>query len=215
MTAHTPNDTAPPVQAIWFELAAVEIEIGSAGHVAKLPGNGPGVLDEWQIAGTHLSSKNTTTGTISRPTKTLVVGFARPIVAGEAPVPKPKPVIAPRTATPAGAPPPRGPAMGMASSRRLQGAIAGVRPVPVAPGDVATAVESTVAGIVEAVAGSVGQILSGLGLPTSPAPVTIPDGAGCTCEVPQPAVEQSTASAVPCVGCGGWIVNANAQTEPA
>jgi len=208
MTQPTPNDTPAPA-SVWFELAAVEIEIGTAGHIVKLPPVGPGVLEPWSIRDTHISPKNIA----GKPRQILTVCFGRAITAGEPIAQKARPIEARPAAVKA--PPPR--AAAVPGTRRLQpGPTVGApQPLAVAPSDVAAAVESTVAGVVDAVIGTVDQVLSGLGVhaPT-PAPVSIPAGAACACPEPLPAVENSSAAAVPCRGCGGWINNAQTVAQP-
>lgn len=208
MNAHTPNDTTEP-PSVWFELAAVEIEVGAGAQIVKLPATVPGVLEPWHVCDSHQANKLVE----GRPRQFLTICFARSIAGGELASPPARPVQT--MARPA---PPRAPARALspATARRVQ------PPAPrgptVTPTGMAAAVESAVSGVVEAAAAAVsrplGEVLSALGNAPTPAPVSIPEGQACACPAPDPAVENSTAAAVPCRGCGGWIDNAQPAEQP-
>lgn len=195
------NAPTSPDNRVWFELYAVEVEIGQP-QLIQLPEPQPDCLGPFELTDSHPHHRNNARGA---PVKTVIAVFTRPVVAGAS---------APRVQTP----PPQ-PRVAAPPQRQQQPA----QQRPAAPARAAAAV---VAGVVDGLQQLASDVVAGVartvvpiaeraaeaaGVPTAPAASASASAGGelsCRCPSPQPAANNG-AAAVPCLGCGGWI-----QMEP-
>ena len=203
----TPTDTLPR-EPVWFEVAAVELPIVATAFVVQLPGDADGVLGRWSVVDTHPSVKP---GDRGSPQKNLIYVFARPVSPDRAPAMQRNTVQAGQRLPPAPTTPARAPHVPTAQ-RRQQGPAAAPKSIVVQAAEAVNAVENAVGGLLETVAQGVVNSVMSRTAPSKPAPAAANPALDCACADPRPAVENSDAPAVPCLGCGGWIHQGQVET---
>jgi hypothetical protein len=200
------NAPTSPDNRVWFELYAVEVEIGQA-QLIQLPEPQPDCLGPFELADSHPHQRNNQRGA---PVKTVIAVFTRPIVAGvPAAIRAQPPAPVQRAATPA----PQGQRKQQEPTAPPAQRVAMPRPGNAVP-SVVDGLQALAANIAGGVARHVVPIAERLadaaGIPPAPVAPAAPASNGaagelsCSCAEPLPAIDNG-APAVPCANCGGWI----------